>query len=871
MPVVRIFCRGSLLPLGLSIFICCIAGTQTLTAQTAISGVINSYTRVLGAGDCPEVIQVADPAAFPVGQRVLLIAMQGGQMEDGDNSDFGRIKDNQLSAGLYDWSTVVAVNGNELSLADPVSPEYDFTQAVQLVAVPVYTDAMVAEALQAQAWDGNTGGVLALEVENRLILTADVDVSGSGFRGAISVQATDDNCNLLTNANDYFYETGNWRGAPKGEGVIASVPAKAYGRGPQVNGGGGANTHNSGGGGGSNVAVGGKGGENREPSFGGCDGFFPGIGAHGLNQWPERWFMGGGGGAGHRNNQGNGSGGNGGGIIVIKAAELEFAGGIIRADGLKGSNNSGDGAGGGGAGGTVVLEIQDVIGESQVSAVGGDGGTVNNLNADRCMGPGGGGSGGQVYSQVVVNALIAGGLAGLTTRSTACPEGNNGAEAGSIGSFVIGGIKQPEPTLVPVILGISGDTLLCPGTSFELVAEIEADPEQELSYQWFTSSGDTWLPLSNDGTFSGVNTPVLQGANLVQNADFYLAVQPLCGQEIRSDSISVRLQEQGAAPEAGFTYQLDGFTARFSNTSQGAQTYEWRITEIPFYSSNMESPEFTFPGYGTYEVILRAISTCGVDSIAQTLVLGGTPIAAFEGSSSGSSCVPFSIQWTDQSQGVFDHYYWQFPGGNPATSQEPNPLVTYSTPGVYDVILIVSGDLGADTLSRTGVVKAFSVPQPAFSFQIEDLIVKFSSTAAEDIRHVWSFGDGQSSQEKDPEHTFPGPGAYDVTLNLQAGSCGQSLTQTILLFPNAIRESVLAQQLQLSPNPSRGFIQFQGEVPGLYPLDISFFAANGQLVHALRQHSPATIDIAALPAGHYWVMLRSRAGHGLWKLVHLGG
>src|SRR5690606_28256282 len=105
---------------------------------------------------------------------------------------------------------------------------------------------------------------------------------------------------------------------------------------------------------------------------------------------------------------------------------------------------------------------------------------------------------------------------------------------------------------------------------------------------------------------------------------------------------------------------------------------------------------------------------------------------------------------------------------------------TYNSPGEFDVILIVTGPLGADTLTRKNVVKAFSVPQPEFSYQVEGLTVNFTSTSPANARHNWNFDTGATSQERDPVYTFPAAGAYDVTLNVQAGECGQSITQTVL-------------------------------------------------------------------------------------------
>lgn len=53
---------------------------------------------------------------------------------------------------------------------------------------------------------------------------------------------------------------------------------------------------------------------------------------------------------------------------------------------------------------------------------------------------------------------------------------------------------------------------------------------------------------------------------------------------------------------------------------------------------------------------------------------------------------------------------WLFPGGTPATDTAASPVVTYNTPGIYDVQLIVANASGSDTLLRTAKVVVTASP-----------------------------------------------------------------------------------------------------------------------------------------------------------------
>lgn len=841
-----------------------------LPGQTAIGGIINQYSQVTGVGNCSNSLQVTHPERFTVGQRVLLISVQGADISLDNNSDFGKIAGGSLRAGIYNWTTITDINGNEILTEHFLSPGYDFSQAVQLVSVPTYEDAVVTSELLPQAWDGATGGVVALEVTGTLDLQANVDASGAGFRGAESVQATDDVCNLTSSFSRYFYEQGNWRGAPKGEGIVPPIAGMENGRGPQANGGGGSNSHNAGGGGGANRTNGGGGGRNEEPSFGGCDGFFPGFGGRGIGTIDDRWIMGGGGGAGHTNNNSPSSGGNGGGIVLVQADNLIFSGGEIRADGLDGEPGEGDGAGGGGAGGTIVLSVNSISGPVVLNARGGKGGDVNNRNANRCMGPGGGGSGGLVYSSLDLPVApdLSGGEVGLSMNSTSCPAGPNGALAGEAGLLEIRALKDQQTGSVIEILGITADTMICPGEGLQLSAAVEENNLQVI-YQWQTLVDGEWIALSEGGNYSGTQTKGLQIAELTEDAQFQLVANSEggCSGAITSDLVEVLVADAATGPISDFSYELDGLTVALTNNSKGATAYEWKIQEIPVYQSTDAEPELTFPTFGTYEVLLIARGGCFADTSSQLIAIGGSPIAAFEGSSSGNNCVPLTVQWTDKSQGVYDTYLWEFPGGKPAVSTDANPVVVYTTPGQYDVSLTVTGELGSSTYSREKIVKAFSVPQPEFSYQVDELTVYFSSIGNPNLQHVWSFGDGVISQEKDPVHTFSEPGAYDVTLNLQNGGCGRSITYTLLAFPTGITENGLELHVRLFPNPTYGPVQLESNTPALFPLNVQVFNSNGQQIDQKRLISNGLIDLESHAAGIYWILIRSPLGTGTWKVI----
>ncbi len=495
-----------------------------LALQAQINGVINRYTPVISADFCNNLVVIEDPTGFSVGDRVMLIQMQGAVLDSTDSPSYGDISDFGQS-GKYEFLNIAEININILIFEQAMVNRYD-GPGLQMIRVPVYNNVTVeGGALSAQPWDGLTGGVLAFEVTGTLTLNDDIDVSGLGFRGGLN--EADPECSPGVEGYE-GYRCADRCGGRKGEG-IGRISAEPYGRGRPANGGGGGNDHLSGGGGGANFALGGVGGRQANIAPGDCRGEFPGLGGRTLfySNSVNRAFMGGGGGAGDGAGPDASSGGHGGGIIFMKCGELIGNGQSIRSNGAAPLLEAGaGGGGGGGAGGTLLLEVDTYTGPVTVQLRGGEGGNVNNGNdPELCAGPGGGGSGGAFWVSgadlpLPVAFNLAGGIAGTTVNPGAPAEcGANGAGPGSAGDHLTGlQLVASDLLFEPLEAVLSQDTFVCSGDSV-FIGVLSASGTGELSYLWNT--GDTTAmfyagPLQSSAVFS-VNIFDERGCSIVRD------------------------------------------------------------------------------------------------------------------------------------------------------------------------------------------------------------------------------------------------------------------------------------------------------------------------------------------------------------------
>ncbi|MFK8102109.1 MAG: PKD domain-containing protein [Saprospiraceae bacterium] len=153
-----------------------------------------------------------------------------------------------------------------------------------------------------------------------------------------------------------------------------------------------------------------------------------------------------------------------------------------------------------------------------------------------------------------------------------------------------------------------------------------------------------------------------------------------------------------AIPTANFNFSVDGSTVVFTNQSSNATAYQWLFDDNT--STGAWNPTHSFFENGTYEVKLVAINACGADTSQQTVMINAAPMANFANFIQGD-CAPFLIHFVDQSSANPIAWEWNFPGGNPATSNEKDPSVTFANFGVYSVQLIVDNGIGLDTLTKT--------------------------------------------------------------------------------------------------------------------------------------------------------------------------
>ncbi|MCP4716495.1 MAG: PKD domain-containing protein, partial [Deltaproteobacteria bacterium] len=176
---------------------------------------------------------------------------------------------------------------------------------------------------------------------------------------------------------------------------------------------------------------------------------------------------------------------------------------------------------------------------------------------------------------------------------------------------------------------------------------------------------------------------------------------------------------------------------------------------------------------GSYAAEISIVSEAGVFHVSVSMTV---PEEESDITSALSGCAsnddnPFTVQFYDESEGEIAAWEWIF--GDGGVSYEQNPAHTFLAEGEYTVALTVTGEDGTKgTTIKKECVRVGGCPLDA-DFIANPLsgsmphAVQFSNQSDGPVAiYAWDFGDGSTSDERDPAHTYIAAGTYSVTLTV---------------------------------------------------------------------------------------------------------
>lgn len=261
---------------------------------------------------------------------------------------------------------------------------------------------------------------------------------------------------------------------------------------------------------------------------------------------------------------------------------------------------------------------------------------------------------------------------------------------------------------------------------------------------------------------------------------------------------------------------------------------------------------------GTYVLILTDNNGC---QIRDSIVVEDAESARID---LGGPISIFCNQGDLTTNGNWISYLWN--------TGETTQTINVSSNGWYKVI--ATNNQGCIATDSTQVLVLDSV-QANFTFDTLALTVSFNPLRTQfATEYLWLFGDGDSSTQQNPTHTFASCDIYYVTLQA-SNVCGTDIVvDTVNLICPSIKPILPISYISLSPNPSNGIVNLYMEGLKTDGFQLSVLDLRGRVIsqentRTLGSYHTQKIDMSPYVSGVYIVQVKFANGSFIHRKVLL--
>lgn len=243
-------------------------------------------------------------------------------------------------------------------------------------------------------------------------------------------------------------------------------------------------------------------------------------------------------------------------------------------------------------------------------------------------------------------------------------------------------------------------------------------------------------------------------------------------------SLTADILEDSITTGGGFIVtSCDDTVITFQNQSGQAQfidgyLWEFNMNNGTTFTSTATNPTVSFPGDGTYigTLIVNPNSTDCTDTAYVIARISRSPVAGY--SYVYDSCVIGPINFSTLSYGLdapIGQYIWEF--GDDSTMRTQDPSYQYQDAGTFTVTHTVIDTFGCSDQTQQTVTWAPTpiidiVPSVASGCTPLEVYFENNSYPINGYTLFWTLGDGFTSIEPDPTHTYNDTGLYTVTVTI---------------------------------------------------------------------------------------------------------
>jgi gliding motility-associated-like protein len=241
-------------------------------------------------------------------------------------------------------------------------------------------------------------------------------------------------------------------------------------------------------------------------------------------------------------------------------------------------------------------------------------------------------------------------------------------------------------------------------------------------------------------------------------------------------------------PSANYTFtgslcKNENITFNYSGNAPSSATYNWDFGTASQVNGSGQGPivvQWSKTGsyYPSLEVVNNGCSSTPFNSEVKI-----TPLISFFMDKS-SGCEDLTINFKGNAYPKNSDYFWNF--GDGGNSTDSTPTYTYVDAGNYDLTLVIKSNNGCyDTLTLAGFINCYPSPEVIFNFTpsiipFSNPEANFSNSTQNGQSYLWDFGDGGSSNQTNPKHTYTSIGDFIVWLKAYSDKgCTDSISKSL--------------------------------------------------------------------------------------------
>ena len=256
-----------------------------------------------------------------------------------------------------------------------------------------------------------------------------------------------------------------------------------------------------------------------------------------------------------------------------------------------------------------------------------------------------------------------------------------------------------------------------------------------------------------------------------------------------------------ASTASGCSPLVVSFTNTSTDVSNNAK-YQWDFGNSN--SSTNKDAATTYTSEQVFTVTLTVIDNNISSSKSMTINVFKSPVPSFIVNNT-IGCPPFNATFSSTSSsgsGTTVYYYWDFGDGHTINGDTSSQIVnhSYNSTGVYTVKLQVKTNTGCATTltTKSNLINVQVKPVAAYVRSKnylcnpvgEEISFSNNSSTVQGTTYLWKFGDGLSSTEISPSHTYNRKGTYsDSLIVTNASGCKDTTFSATPIFSSSFQSN----------------------------------------------------------------------------------